>query len=258
MSKSSTPTKYKKGIIYEISLDLLSKDPDQPRKHFDPVEIESLKQSISEKGLFYPIIFRVDDNDCNIIVSGERRFKAYQALGLEKIPAMLVGSEKYDEIALVDNIQRVDLHPIDEAEAINNLKTKYDYTQEQLGNLVGKAQNTVSDILGLMALSEDIREDARHKKELSRGALLKVARIKRPTSQRKAYDALVASLSAPKKEIKRPHRTATKMAIDATDNTLKCIKSIDLKSLGDDRDIVVSKLQDLLQEIQNKLNSIGV
>jgi len=61
----------------------------------------------------------------------------------------------------------------------------------------------------------------------------------------------------PKKEIKRPHRTAMKKAIDATDNTLKCIKNIDLDTLGDDREVVVSKLHELLQEIQNKLGVIG-
>ncbi|WP_449267315.1 hypothetical protein [Geomonas subterranea] len=65
--------------------------------------------------------------------------------------------------------------------------------------MVGKAQNTISEILALMALTEEIRSDARHRKELSRGALLKVARIKRATSQRKAYDALIASLGMPKK-----------------------------------------------------------
>jgi ParB family transcriptional regulator, chromosome partitioning protein len=107
-----------------------------------------------------------------------------------------------------------------------------------------------------MALSEDIRNEARHIKELSRTALLKIARIKRPTSQRKAYDALVASLSIPKKDIKRPRLTVTKKAISATDNTLKCLKSIDLDTLGGDRDVVVSKLEELLQEIQNKLGSI--
>jgi len=257
MSESRTPTKYKKGQIYQIELDQLIRDIDQPRKHFDASELEALKQSIEEKGLLYPILFRVDENDCNIIVSGERRFKAYQALGKEKIPAMVVGSEKYDEVALIDNILRVDLSPIDESEALNNLKTKYSYTQDQLGTLVGKAQNTISDILGLMSLSEDIRNEARHIKELSRTTLLKIARIKRPTSQRKAYDALVASFSTPKKEIKRPRLTVTKKTITATDNTLKCLKSIDLGTLGDDREMVVSKLQDLLQEIQNKLASIG-
>lgn len=255
MTAGNVPT-YKRGRIYNLSLDQLQTDSDQPRKHFDGSELDALKKSIEEKDLLYPVLFRIDGNGNNILVSGERRLRAFRSLGRETIPAMVIGSEKYDEVALVDNIQRVDLHPIDEAEAVNNLKTKYGYTQDQLGNLVGKAQNTVSDILALMALSEEIRVDARQRKELSRGTLLKIARIKRPTSQRKAYDALVASLGAPKKDIKRPRLTATKKTITSTDNTLKCLKAIDLDTLGDDRDVVVSKLQELLQEIQNKLGSI--
>jgi ParB family transcriptional regulator, chromosome partitioning protein len=251
-----TSKTYRKGKIHDISLDLLHRDVDQPRKHFDQDEHEALKKSIADKGLLYPVLFRVDENDNLILVSGERRLKACRDLGKETIPAMKVDSDRYDEIALIDNIQRVELSPIDEAEAVNNLKVKYGHSQEQLGNLVGKAQNTVSDILALMKLSDEIREDARGRKELSRGALLKVARIKRPTSQRKAYDALIASLGMPRKEIKRPRHSVTKKAITSTENTLKCIKIIDLDTLGDDRDLVVSKLQELMQEIQNKLSSI--
>jgi len=252
-----TPRSYRKGKIHDISLDLLHTDVDQPRKHFDDCELDALKKSIEDKGLLYPVLFRLDENGNNILVSGERRLRAFRSLGRETIPAMEIGSERYDEVALIDNIQRVDLHPIDEAEAIYNLQTKYGHTQEQLGNIVGKAQNTISDILSLIALSQDIRDEARHRKELSRTALLKIARIKRPTSQRKAYDALVAYLGKPKKEIKRPRLTITKKAITSTDNTLKCIKSMDLDTLGDDREVVVSKLQELLQEIQNKLGSIS-
>jgi len=251
-----TTKAYRKGKIHDISLDLLHRDVDQPRKHFDQDEHEALKKSIADKGLLYPVLFRVDENDCLILVSGERRLKACRDLGKETIPAMRVDSDRYDEIALIDNIQRVELSPIDESEALFNLQTKYGHTQEQLGNLVGKAQNTVSDILALIKLSDEIREDARHRKELSRSVLLKIARM-RAKSQRKAYDALIASLGMPKKEIKRPRLTITKKAITSSDNTLKCIKSIDLSSLGDDRDVVVSKLQELMQEIQNKLSSIG-
>jgi ParB family transcriptional regulator, chromosome partitioning protein len=252
-----TAKTYRKGKVYEISLEQINRDVDQPRKHFNESELDGLKKSIKDKGLLYPVLFRVDENGSNILVSGERRLRAFRSLGRETIPAMRVDSDRYDEVALIDNIQRVDLHPVDEAEAIHNLQTKYGHTQEQLGNLIGKAQNTVADILGLMKLSEDIREDARGRKELSRGALLKIARIKKPTSQRKAYDALIASYGMPKKEIKRPRLTITKKAITSTDNTLKCIKSIDLDTLGDDREVVVSKLQELMQEIQNKLVSIG-
>ncbi|WP_136525734.1 ParB/RepB/Spo0J family partition protein [Geomonas ferrireducens] len=248
---------YKKGKLHDISLDLLRRDIDQPRKHFDLEEHEALKKSIADKGLLYPVLFRVDENDNLILVSGERRLKACRDLGKETILAMKVDSDRYDEVALIDNIQRVDLSPLDESEALYNLQAKYGHTQEQLGNLIGKAQNTIADILGLMKLSDEIREDARHRKELSRGALLKVARIKRPTSQRKAYDALVASLDIPRKEIKRPRLSDTKKTIASTDNTLKCIKRIDLETLGGDREVVVSKLQELLQEIQNKLGTIA-
>jgi len=256
MTAETKAMTYRKGKIHDINLDQLHRDLDQPRKHFDESELDALKKSIEDKGLLYPVLFRVDENGNNILVSGERRLRAFRSLGKETIPAMLVGSDRYDEVALIDNVQRVDLHPVDESEALFNLQSKYGHTQDQLGNLIGKAQNTVADILGLMKLSEDIREDARHRKELSRGALLKVARIKRPTSQRKAYDALVASLGMPKKEIKRPRLTITKKAITSSDNTLKCIKSIDLDTLGEDRDVVVSKLHELLQEIQNKLGSV--
>lgn len=254
-TESSTLPKYKRGKIHDIPLEQLSPDSNQPRKYFDESELYALKKSIEEKDLIYPVIFRVDENGNNILVAGERRLRAFISLGRPTIPAMLVGSEKYDEIALIDNIQRVDLHPVDEAEALLNLKAKYTYTEQQIGNLIGKAFNTVNEIIKLTDLSQEIRDDARHRKELSRSALLKVARIKKATAQRKAYDALLASLSAPKKEIKRPRLTASTKTITATDNTLKCLKDINLDTLGDDRESVVAKLQELLLEIQNKLGT---
>jgi ParB family chromosome partitioning protein len=246
--------KYGKGKIYDINVDLLQTDGN-PRKSFDQAELDGLKVSIEQKGLLYPVLFRIEE-DKLILISGERRLRAFRSLGKETIPAIRVDNDRYDEVALIDNLQRSDLHPVDESEAIHNLQTKYGHTQEQLGNLIGKAQNTVADILGLMKLSEEIREDARTRRELSRTSLLKVARIKRATSQRKAYDALISTLGSPKKEIKRPRLSDTKKITSATDNTLKCIKSIDLGTLGDDRDVVVSKLHELMEEIQNKLGSI--
>jgi ParB family chromosome partitioning protein len=253
-SKTNT-TKCVKHKIHDIPLDQLTLDTNQPRKHFDESELDALKESIEEKGLIYPVIFRIDENDNKVLVSGERRFKAFQALGKDTIPAMLVGNDKYDEIALIDNIQRVGLNPIDESVALNNLKFKYDYSEKQIGHLIGKAHNTVSEIIKLTELSDDIRADARTRKDLSRRALLKIARLKKPKAQRKAYDALIISLSSPKKEIKRPRLAAYKKTIAATDKTLKCIKDIDLDTLGNDRESVVSKLQELLLEIQNKLGT---
>ena len=259
MSSKSEPktTKYPKHKVQEIPLDQLVRDPEQPRKHFDKAEMETLKESIEEKGLIYPVIFRVDEDGNNVLVSGERRFKAFQALGKETIPAMRIDNEKYDEIALIDNIQRVGLNFIDEAEALNNLKTKYNYTEKQIGHIIGKAHNTVNETIKLNDLSDDIREEARRRTDLSRAALIKIARIKKPKAQRKAYDALVASISAPKKEIKRPRLTASKKTISITEKTIVHLKGLDLNTLSDDREQVVSKLQELIAEIQNKITTLS-
>ena len=252
-ASDSTTCKYAKGRIYDIPLDFLTPDPDQPRKHFNEAELETLKISIEEKGLIYPVIFREEDNGQLILVSGERRFRAFCSLGRATIPAIFMESDKYDEIALVDNLQRVDLHPVEESEAIGHLKLKYNYSEKQIGHLIGKAHNTVNDIIRLTHLSLDIRDDARQRKELSRSALLKIARLKKPKAQRKAYEALLACLAAPKKEIKRPRLKAYKKTIVATDQVIKCLKNIDLGALGEQREPVLSKLRELLVEIQNKL-----
>jgi len=255
MSETSTQTKYKKGKIFEIPLDQLCRDIDQPRKHFDLMELESLKKSISDKGLLYPIIFRVDDTGSNIIVSRERRFKAYQSLGIEKIPAMLVGSDKYDEVALIDNILRSELHPIDEAEALENLRTKHNYTHDELGNLIGKAANTITEIVTLAKLSQEIRDDARKRKNLSRNVLLKVARKPTDNGRKKAYEVLLASLS--KVDTKRQYvkSPSYKKTVDISDKALKAIQTIDLGSLGENKEEVEAKLRELLAALQNKLNS---
>jgi ParB/RepB/Spo0J family partition protein len=247
---------YEKGKIYNISLDELKTDSKtQPRKHFDAAEMEDMKNSIESQGLIYPIIFRVNDKDKPVLVSGERRVKAHLELNKATIPGIYIDSDKYDEIALVDNVQRVDLHPVDEADAVNNLKSKYEYTQEQIGNLIGKAHNTVSDILALTKLSGEIRDDARTRKSLSRSALLKVARKKKAPAQKKAYDALIASLAKQGESVKRPRHPAHIRAIATTDRTIKCIKDINLDSLGRDRAGVEAKLRELLAEIQTKLGT---
>ncbi|GFO55958.1 nucleoid occlusion protein [Geomonas sp. Red276] len=248
---------YKKGKLYSVPISDLHRDPDQPRKNIEVSDIDEFKTSIEAHGQLTPILFRKDQDGQLILVAGERRYRACCALGHTHINGIFIESAKYDEIALVDNIQRVDLHPIDEAEAIFNLKEKHGYTQEQLGDIIGKAQNTISIILDLMKIKEEVRNQARHNKDLSRNALLEIAKIKSIKAQQKAYDALIAKLSAPKKSIKRPRLKDTEKTIKVADSTMEHIKGIKVEALGEDREAVVSKLQQLLQEIQDKLASIG-
>jgi len=255
MSDSSKEVTYKKGKLYSISLSDLKPDPSQPRKHIGDYELEDLKESIEKHGLLSPIIFRVDQDNQLILVSGERRYRACQALGKAQINGIFIDSEKYDEIALVDNVQREDLHPVDLAEAVQALKDRYEYTDKAVGNIIGKAHTTVCEILKLNDLIQAIRDDARKRKNLSRNALLKVARKKKESAQRKAYDALLASSSKEGKEIKRPRHPAYQKAVAASDKAIKIIEKMDLNGLGDNKEEVETKLRELLTAIQNKLDS---
>lgn len=251
---SSTPIKYKKGKLYPLSLSMLVPDPLQPRKHIDESDLQELKQSIQTHGLLSPIIFRVDQDNNLILVSGERRYRACQALGLTEIQGVFIDSQKHDEVALVDNVQREDLHPVDLSEAVKSLKDKYDYTLEQIGHVIGKAEQTVSEIIKLTELSQEIRDDARTRKNLSRNALLKVAR-KTKKAQKKAYELLVGALS--KEGTKRPYvkHQAHEKVTTIADKAIKGIQELNLDNLGDNKEEVETKLRELLAAIQNKLGT---
>jgi ParB family transcriptional regulator, chromosome partitioning protein len=253
-TESSTPIKYKKGKLYPLSLTNLTPDPLQPRKHIDESNLEELKQSIQSHGLLSPIIFRVDEDNSLILVSGERRYRACQALGLTEIQGVFLDSSKHDEVALVDNVQREDLHPVDLAEALKSLKDKYEYTLEQIGHVIGKAEQTVSEIIKLTELPQEIRDDARTRKNLSRNALLKVAR-KSKKAQKKAYDMLIGALS--KEGAKRPYvkHQAYEKVTTIADKAIKGIQDLNLGNLGDNKEEVETKLRQLLAAIQDKLGT---
>lgn len=148
-----------KETIESISLDLIRPKVDQPRKSFDDKAIEELAHSISIHGLIQPIILRKMDNNYEII-AGERRFKAVKSLGLKEIPAIIrsLDEENSAKLSLIENIQREDLNPIEEALAYNSLIQDYGIKQEQLGNTLGKSRSYVSNVLRLLNLHEKIIE----------------------------------------------------------------------------------------------------
>ena len=133
--------------LVELRLDLIRFNPNQPRKSFDEDSLAELAASIERHGLIQPItVQRLTDGDGYVIVAGERRFRAFQRLGRETIPA-IVTTGNADEIALIENLQREDLKPIEEAEALARLMEIHQYNQEQLAQVVGKKRNTVNEIL---------------------------------------------------------------------------------------------------------------
>src|SRR5690554_2879311 len=145
--------------IYDLGLEEVKANPNQPRKTFDDETLNELSNSIKEHGVFQPIIVK-HANDGYIIVSGERRYRAAGLAGLERIPAVVrnYSSSKMAEISLVENLQREDLSPIEEAKAYEVIIKDLNITQNELANKIGKSRSYVTNIIGLLKLPDKVQQ----------------------------------------------------------------------------------------------------
>ncbi len=145
--------------IDNISVDLIVKNKNQPRSKFDKKSLKELAESIKEKGVLQPILVRAQGEKYEII-AGERRFLAAKMANLEYIPAIVkeLGDEESAEIALIENLQRENLNPVEEALAYKGLMDKFGYTQETLAKKVGKERTTISNTIRLLSLPDEIIE----------------------------------------------------------------------------------------------------
>jgi ParB family chromosome partitioning protein len=149
----------KKGIM-DININDIKTNPYQPRKTFSPEKLDELIKSVKEKGVIEPIIVKeISDNKYELIV-GERRFIAAQRAGLQTVPAIIknVSSVEQMEIALIENIHREDLNPVEEAMAYKQLMEAMHLTQEQLADKLGKNRATVANVLRVLNLPESVRK----------------------------------------------------------------------------------------------------
>lgn len=177
--------------IHEIDLSLIKPNPFQPRRLFDQEKIDELAQSIEIHGVFQPIILK-KTIDGYMIVSGERRYRASKQVGLSTIPAIVrqYEEEKVAEIALIENLQREDLSPIEEAEAYYVMVNKLNLTHEQLSNKIGKSRSHVTNMLGLLKLPEDIQQKVLTK-ELTMGHARALSKINDKELIRKMADDII-------------------------------------------------------------------
>jgi ParB family chromosome partitioning protein len=145
--------------VQRIPLSRIVSNTDQPRKHFDDTTIEELADSIRGNGLIQPIVVRRIDNGYEIVV-GERRYRAAQRAGLEEIPAIVktLPDDKRFDIALIENLQREDLNPIEEAEAYRSILERDTITQAQLAARVGKSRSYIANMLRILDLPEEIKD----------------------------------------------------------------------------------------------------
>ena len=149
-------------IVKQIPLDQISPNPDQPRKHFSEKELNELAESVREKGVLVPIILRSVKNKPYLyeIVAGERRYRASQIAGLKEIPALVKTLDEKNamEIALIENVQRENLNPIEEAEGYKNLMEKCDYTIKDISKLIGKSGSYIRNLMRITTLPDSVKE----------------------------------------------------------------------------------------------------
>ena len=132
----------------------------QPRTHYSDDKLDELKASIKEKGILQPIIVR-ENNGSYEVIAGERRLRAAQALNLEEVPVVIknVSDEEALVLALVENLQREDLNPIEEAESYKKLIENFNYTHDTVAQSIGKDRSTITNLIRLLKLPQEIQQD---------------------------------------------------------------------------------------------------
>ena len=144
--------------LRHVPIELLRPNPNNPRKHFGEEELESLAKSLKDKGLLQPLVVRPKNDGSFEIVAGERRWRASQRAGIHEIPVLIreLGDRETLEIALIENVQRSDLNPLEEARAYRQLIEQYQYTQLQLADGIGKSRSHIANTMRLLTLPESI------------------------------------------------------------------------------------------------------
>ncbi len=168
--KNSEPSSVSISNINEIPVEFLHPNKDQPRKFFDKNTINELAESIRQKGLILPILVKEIDKQHYQIIAGERRWRASQKAGLHNVPVIVknLSQKEILEVALIENMQREDLNPIEEAMGMSQLQKEHKYTQEELASVLGKSRPQIANTLRLLTLPHKVQEFVQ-KKILSAG-----------------------------------------------------------------------------------------
>lgn len=147
------------GELREIPVDLIQRGRYQPRRDMDPEALKELADSIRQQGVMQPVVVRPVGEGRYELIAGERRWRATQLADLDRIPAIIreVPDETAVAMALIENIQRENLNPIEEAFALQRLQNEFELTQAQVAEAVGKSRTTITNLLRLIQLTEDVR-----------------------------------------------------------------------------------------------------
>lgn len=178
-----------------IPLDEIETNPDQPRTSVG--DLSELVRSIEAKGVLEPLLVRpLPDGRCRII-AGERRFRAAMEAGLTEVPCIEldVPDNEVVEIALIENLHRKDLHPFEEAEGYSSLSSRYGYTQQRIAEAMGKSRVSITEVLSLLDIPEELRAECRRADITARSVLLEISRLTEPAKMRDAIALVVAGIT---------------------------------------------------------------
>ncbi len=174
---------YEKNQLYMVPLAEIQPDPSQPRKYIDPAALEELTASVQQMGIIEPVVCRQDPATSLVYaVAGERRCAAARKAGIAAVPAIFIDGGNCAEVALVENLLRQDLNPVEEAEALQRLMDEHAYQQDQLATVIGKTQPSISMTLSINRLPKEIRDECRRDPTVPKRTLIEIAGRKQERS----------------------------------------------------------------------------
>lgn len=180
------------GEFYYISLDSLIPYKKQARKKFSDEDLENLANTIKEHGVRQPLTIIKSDNEKFEIVSGERRFKAAKLAGIKKVPCIIIqGEDEAEEVALIENVQRKDLHPVEVADACHSLLKNYEHgDQQKLSYKLGLSKTKISELLTIANLPQEIKDHLLEKNIYQREKLREISRCENLEEMKKLLGLL--------------------------------------------------------------------
>jgi len=244
-----------KDSTFTIRIRSLRMNPDQPRNFIDEEQLAGLSESIKLHGIIQPIVVKKGPGNSYTLVAGQRRCLAARMAGLDRLPAILTDGNPF-EIALIENLQRSDITAIEEATALARLKELRGYTLEQMSKILGKAKPTISEIISLSRLPDEIQDRCRENSSIPRSILVDIARKATPAEMNMAFEAYLNGSG--RKEIRqlqeKPSRTTNKIETRFIKSFVKQIETFDVSRLaGKQRERVKNELGKIHATIEELL-----
>lgn len=258
--ESKAKPKYRLGQTYQVPVEEVCPNPEQPRGHFGDEELAALADSVQVSGILQPVLCNLTENGL-VLAAGERRLRAAKIAGLTKLPVRIVAGDPI-EIGLIENLLRQDLTVVEEAEALSALKKRKGCRLEDLTALTGKAVPTLSEIIAVASLPQEILDECRAMPSIPRDVLVLISRL--PSSEEmveafRHYKSGVfqrQDLTAHVRK-KGKKQTANRVPFRFVRNFSRGFRRLDLDTMEQkDREVLRKELQVLMEEISKTLTSL--